>query len=301
MRQTVFLFLKIVVSVLLVGFLIYKIGLDRIIGVFLNLKPWHVLLALISIAINIFLGAINIELLLKSLDKKLPFWKLQRYYLTSWSLGLFVPGKLGEFSIIHYLRKYKISLSEGLLVSLADKGITFVVLILLSLAGIHSYTTQNIFIAVVILSIAIIAMSIIFFLTGIGRKFIKTKILGKRAKAFKGFAKAINKMFSKPRFIALNVLLTLVKWMVTAVAFYFILTSFGEQISVLWIASIYAATIIVSLIPVSFSGLGVKEGAAYFLFAAAGVNATTALSIYFIFTLLGYGIAILAIALAPKN
>ena len=276
-------------------------GLDRIFGVFSSLAPWHLIIIFVSIAANIFLGAINIDLLLKSLDKKVPFWKLQRYYLTAWSLGLFVPGKLGEFSIIHYLKKYKISISEGLLVSLADKGITFVILVLISLAGIYAFMPLKIFVVVIISILTFLTLVILLFLTPDGRSFVKLKILGKKAKAFKGFAKAIDKMFSRPRFVIMNIILTFIKWMITAVVFYIVLISFGENISILWVASIYAATIIISLIPISLSGLGVKEGAAYFLFSAAGVDGVTALSVYFIFTLFGYGIAVTSIALAPKD
>ncbi|MEK6967674.1 MAG: lysylphosphatidylglycerol synthase transmembrane domain-containing protein [Nanoarchaeota archaeon] len=293
--------MKLVVSATLLGFFIYKIGVATIISTLSSMHTWHFIVALASIAANIFIGAININILLNSIDKKVPFWKLQRYYLTSWSVGLFVPGKIGEFSIIHYLKKYGTSISEGIVVSLADKGITFVVLVFLSLAGIYAYSSQTVLIAVILSSILFSMLAIVFFVTERGRNFIKSRILGKKSKTFKGFAKAIKKIFSKPEFIALNTSLTLFKWMITVVSFYFILLSFGENIPFIWVASIYSATIIISLIPISLSGLGVKEGAAYFLFEAAGINATTAISIYLIFTLLGYAIAICAIALAPKD
>ncbi len=300
MKQQLFFGLKLTVSSALLVFIIWKIGLATILNAFASLSHVHIIIAFISIALNIILGAVNIELLLSALGHHVPFTQLLRYYLTAWSAGMFVPGKIGEFSIIVYLKKHGVSVSEGLVISLADKGITFVVLLVLSLAGVYTFISPTAF-YLLLSALALLAIATVFFLlTDMGRDLIKTHLLRKTATVFKGFATALRAILSKRSMLTANAAVTLAKWMVTAVAFHLIITSLGEHISMLWVASIFATTIIISLIPISISGLGVKEGAAYVLFSAAGINAELALAVYFVFTLLGYSIAIAAIALAPK-
>ncbi|TAL55426.1 MAG: hypothetical protein EPN86_03340, partial [Nanoarchaeota archaeon] len=83
--------------------------------------------------------------------------------------------------------------------------------------------------------------------------------------------------------------------------FYYILRLLGQNISLFWVAIIYSTTIIISLIPISLSGLGVKEGAAYLMFSASGIDATVAFTAYLMFTIIGYCIAIIGILSAPKE
>ncbi|TAL53930.1 MAG: hypothetical protein EPN86_04210, partial [Nanoarchaeota archaeon] len=60
MKPWIFTAGKIIISSILLALAISLIGIDKILLVFSKISPIHVLIALVSIAINIILGAVNI-------------------------------------------------------------------------------------------------------------------------------------------------------------------------------------------------------------------------------------------------
>lgn len=300
MKSWIFTGAKVIISAALLALAIQIIGLGKIYLVLSQISLLHVLIALISIAINIVLGAENINLLLLIFNKKIPRLKLLRYYITAWSIGLFVPGKLGEFSIIAYFKNRKITIAEGLIVSVLDKAITLVVLLGFSLIGAYFLLPFSTFAVIFSLFILIFGGFAFFVFTPLGSSIIE-KLFFKKALRFKDIISVSKQIYRKPELIIANFALTFVKWMVTAVAFYEVLRLLGQNINLFWVAIIYSTTIIISLIPISLSGLGVKEGAAYLMFSASGIDATVAFTAYLMFTIIGYCIAIIGILSAPKE
>lgn len=300
MKPWIFTAGKIIISSILLALAISLIGIDKILLVFSKISPIHVLIALVSIAINIILGAVNIELLLLVFNKNIPRIKLLRYYITAWSIGLFVPGKIGEFSIIAYFKNQKISVAQGLVVSILDKLITLIVLLGFSLVGAYFLLPFRIFSIIFAAFVIISAGFGLFVFTPRGSELFE-RIFFKKSVHFKDFLSVLRQVYRKPWLVIANFFLTFVKWMVTAVAFYYILRLLGQNISLFWVAIIYSTTIIISLIPISLSGLGVKEGAAYLMFSASGIDATVAFTAYLMFTIIGYCIAIIGILSAPKE
>ena len=91
--------------------------------------------------------------------------------------------------------------------------------------------------------------------------------------------------------IMLNAVITFLKWMINAAIVSLIVYLFGFNISFITVLLINSVVTAISLVPITASGLGVKESAAVFLFNSVGVPGEIAASIYLFFLILRYAFA----------
>lgn len=300
MNHKLFLAAKIFVSSALLYYLISNIGLHAVAATVQQITWWHAAVVLISSIIIMLIGTYNMYLLLKAVSCSLPFIRLLRYYLVSWSLGLFVPGKLGEFSIVYFFRKEGIPLGVGSAVALIDKLITFSVLSLITLYGVFLFFREQFTVFIV----ALIGLFLCgaFVVSPLGRAIIRRYILRRYHANFKGLSHHFFLLLRQhSSVLLLNAVLTLFKWFLSAYAFYLILRFFQPQATFVHTFIIICTSIIVSLIPLSISGLGLREGITVYLFSRVGVAQEYTISVSLLFTLMGYGIALLVLLFLLHN
>ncbi len=303
MKTIIFNTAKIIVTAGLLFFILTRIGLETLTNTIQSFSAWQIIFLLASILLNCIISAINIDIFLRGLNRKIPLIKLAHYSLTAWAIGLFAPGKIGEFSILHYLKKRKVPLGEGFAVTLLDKLITAGALLTLSIAGLCIFFPHSTLIPIIISAALFAILTAYLLLTNTGRNIIKKYILKKHAEKLTGFFIAFTKLLRKPHLIIINTALTYLKWIINAVAFYIVLESLGQHIEWYWIVAIFSTTVLISLIPISVSGLGVKEGAAYALFSLPifSIDAQVTTAVFLLLTILNYAIALCALFFAPKE
>ena len=95
--------------------------------------------------------------------------------------------------------------------------------------------------------------------------------------------------------IIINFLVTIVKLFVLGVFYYFIFLSFGARLDYISVILIANIVMIISLIPISLSGLGIRESSAVFLYSLIGAPTEVTLATYILANVLNYFFAILAI------
>src|SRR3989344_3145401 len=134
MKKELSLFLRLIFSISIILILFYKIGPKDIIQTFVKVNLLYTPLIILAIIFTVLLGALNLKILIDCINK-IKFLKILRYYLLSWAIGLFVPGKMGEFSIVYFLKKEDISIGQSLAISIMDKLITVVTLSFLTIAA----------------------------------------------------------------------------------------------------------------------------------------------------------------------
>src|SRR3989344_4910157 len=105
--------LKLFVGVLILSFLLFKFGFKNILSAIISINPIFIVLIFIILTIS----------------------KLFYYGSLSWAVGMFVPAKLGEFSIIPLLKKHDIEIGTGTSISVLDKLVTFITLSIISIIG----------------------------------------------------------------------------------------------------------------------------------------------------------------------
>ena len=90
-------------------------------------------------------------------------------------------------------------------------------------------------------------------------------------------------------------LLTLIKWTSMFSVLFFIFRSFDYNVSFLLVISSVSIGTILSLIPISVGGLGIKEGSALAIFSHYNVPAVTAGSALLLQTIIKYIIGIIVL------
>ncbi|MBW2993393.1 flippase-like domain-containing protein, partial [Candidatus Woesearchaeota archaeon] len=81
---------------------------------------------------------------------------------------------------------------------------------------------------------------------------------------------------------------TILKWAVATTTLWLFFFSLGAEISIVPIFFINAIATIVSLIPITISGLGIREGTAIYLYSVIGVHPTIVAGVYLLFVSLNY-------------
>lgn len=302
MRKEYFNSLKYIFSIAIIAFLIYKTGISSIYSIFKSFNFVYLLIILPLFAIVMLLGVVNIKVLMIPLNREIKFIKLIKYYLLSWSMGLFAPGKVGEFSIAYFLKKHDVHIGEGFALSLIDKLLTFVCLFLLSIFGFFIFLDKK----VVLLIILTVSILLILFITSFYfdrsrntlRKILPNIILIN----LKGFSKLFKNYLRNHKLLLFtNFMITFLKWIISFIITYFAFSAYNLNVPLITIIIIGSITKIVSMIPISISGLGIKEGTAVYLFGKYGFDQSIVLITYLTLTIINYLTAIMTLLSIKKE
>ncbi|MFH1590468.1 MAG: lysylphosphatidylglycerol synthase transmembrane domain-containing protein [archaeon] len=294
MRKGLLLAIRIIFGLSLIGWLIAKVGIQELIGAFSSVPVIVVVAIIISFLVTNLIGAYNIQILADHV-KHIPFSRTLRYFLLSWAIGLVGLGKIGEFSILLFLKKNEsYTYGQALAVSLLDKVNTlFSLLIISSFLAVYILPGTNLIHVIIFLFVALCGL-VIAVLSPRIRTLVRKFILRKHSKHLDKFGSTFTSLVKNAwGRIAVNLLLTIVKWGITAWATYFGLVMLGAQAPFFITFIVVCASTLVSVIPVSISGLGVREMTFVGLLAAFGVSQDLSLTVSLLFAVLGYAFAFL--------
>jgi len=239
------------------------------------------------------LATINIKILLKALNKNISFRYLWKAVALSQSLGTVAPGKMGEFSLILFLKNKDIGSGTGLVVAVLDKIITFIIVSIIALVGILWFFNLKLFLVVLLICLLIVFILIYAIISNKTRNLIKKYILRDYSKYFKGFSKDFQYIIKKrKKQLLLNFIVTTIKWLTSFYALWFIFKAFNQPIAGYYIIFVSAVVIIISLIPISFSGLGLRESSGTYLYhILTGISTALSMNVMIIATIRKYLIA----------
>jgi glycosyltransferase 2 family protein len=304
MKIKYFNLLKIGLGLFIIFILVYSIGLKKILNTFSDINLFPFAGVVLFYFLGFLTGALNLEILLRCINKNFGYLKLLKYYLLSWSVSLFLPGKVGEFSIIYFMKNENIELGEAVVISLMDKIIT--ILSLLSFAVFGFFVFFSIYDAIKIIFIILIGfvLLLLFIMTNFGRSIIKKIFLRKYASKFKGFSKTWFFYFRKrKKLLLLNYIITLIKWSFAFWMMYFLFLVFRWNVSFVNILLVVSTVRLISLVPITISGLGIREMSAIYLFGKLAnpipVNITA--SVYLIVLLINYLTAFVIVVFLKKK
>ncbi len=287
-KQKAINLLKVLVSTALIYFLIRNIGLEKLWLALKSTNLWILSLVLPIKLFSLLLNGVNVTLFLQAIGKKIKFWKVVVWSNLAWSIGLFFPGRVGEFSIIYFLKSEGVEFGESTAVALLDKMTTFFVLSVLSIIGVFYYFsfTSALWLAGILLAIMIGSVAI--FLNARLRGLVKEYLLRKYARLFKGFNDSFRRILGNKEMLAGNMAVTAIKWFFSLFAFTVIFLSLGASVRVTDVILISSLATIISLIPISMGGIGLREYSAVYLFSRLGVAPEITLVTYLLNTFINY-------------
>ena len=292
MKKNIINTLRIMFGIAILVFLIYTIGVGQIIGAF---KALSLLQMLIGTGIIVFpwtLGALAIYVLTRRINKAVPFRRITKQFVRSWIFGLFSPGRVGELSLIYFLKKEGFDTGQAAAVTIIDKVITTLSLAILAIFGAAFFLSSNQATRMIIAIVVIIILTLTFMISKKARELVKKLMIKRYREKVASVSENIDLLIKSAKgAIMLNAVITFLKWMINAAIVSLIVYLFGFNISFITVLLINSVVTAISLVPITASGLGVKESAAVFLFNSVGVPGEVAASIYLFFLILRYAFA----------
>lgn len=291
-EKKLILSIKILFGISVLVYLFHKAGFTNIINTLSHIKVVYLIPVILIYSVSFILTGLNFYVLLLPLGRKVPFWQVMHSSLIAWVGGLISPGKIGEFSIVYLLKQDGVEYGKGLSVSIIDKLVTLGTLIIFSSFALTLFHIDAARIISISVSVFIFLMIVLF--TPASRRFVRKYILRKYEHIFEGFAKTSKVFITKKGFWALmiNIISTTTKWFILGYIMKLVFLSFGLHIPWWIVLLITSATTLIAMIPVSISGLGVRESSATFLYSLVSISPVLVVSAYSVMMLLNYFIVI---------
>jgi len=271
-------FARLLGALLLLGYLIYSVGLPSLLAILMKLNPLGGAATLISSIAFIFLGAINIWLLM-GVMRPISFAKFMQSYNYSYAVNLFIPGQLGDASLTLFLKRQGIPYSQSTVAYSIDKFVTAIILFSVGWFGAKILLPGLNPIWLIILPLAGISGIIII---GSAIWFIpcKCKIFPRLRNLLANALIELTAFRKKWYMLFLNFSLTVVKWLVMSLTFYLGFYSMGVKVGWPEIAVIPVLSTLIGYIPISIGGIGTVECFAIYLFSMIAVDKVHVLGVY---------------------
>ena len=276
----------ILVSIFILIF--WKVGVDSIFEVLKNINLFWLIPFVVIFVGTKMIYTLNLRLLFKAIRRRISYFGLFKYFLLMNSLALFFPSKTGELSLTLLLKKHKnFEYGEVLSVQFIDKLITFSFYGVMAVLGLlfvfdlsQDYTWILLATLLVLVSVFVGAWS------NKVRRFIKKYFLRKYSKYFKRFSHSFKHVFKRrKKILVLNFFITAI--LLSGIFFGGLVAfrMFGAEVSIFHIAMIQSLIIMISLLPIPFSGLGLKEISGIYMYGLIGVPYAVSVN-YFLFNIL---------------
>ena len=278
--------LQFAVGVAIIAAFFLWVGADKVISAVSRMNAIYLLPIFALMAVSIILNAMNIYIF-TSRFMKISLKEAIEINLLSWAAGLIALGKFGQLSQIYLLKKKGMSIGDATAVTITDKSITLAVLSTFAVFGAALFLGNSAINAIIILAVTIAAVAFMFF-SDFGRGIIKF-FLRKHSALFTGFSKAQGRLFRSKAIFA-NIIVTITTFFCDTLILLLLLRSFGANADFMELALINALTRTISYIPITFSGLGLKEGSFTILAGYLGVDKIIALSAMSVATAIDYAL-----------
>jgi len=259
--------LKIFVSVLLFSFVIFKLNVSEIVGIFVNIDILLLILCLFIVPFLYLIRTLKWDLLLLSVGIKHSFLTVFRVLLIGMFYGMVTPGKTGEIVRAYYLGSEK---SRTIPTIIWDKIIDIFVLLIFSVFSIiFLFDDANLFITAFCIFFIFIVITVVFL----------NKNIINRLLHFIGINGASTEQFIYTTHLIKNDIGLLLKLIILSICYYiiaiilavFILKSLDVE-GYVYVAFTLPIIILMGNIPITISGLGLREYVSVIFFEILGKN-----------------------------
>ena len=283
-------------GLLVLIYLVYRIGFKEIVSTFIGLKIYFLLTGLPFLFLCFVIWSYRLKYLLDKKKFNLSFSYIFKIYFIGNFYSTVTPSQIGGVVMKTFYIKEKASktFAQTAGVVVLDKILEIIALLFFGIIGsfiLFKYLSIKLFIMAILMFISFILVLILLIKKKWGEiffrlayKFIISQNIKKKAKlSFKAFYQDL----PTGRVLVLPLILAILGWLILYSFTYFLGLSLEIKISYLIFIVIMAISSLVGLLPISFGGLGTREGTTVFLLGIFNVGINQA----FTLSILGYLIA----------
>jgi uncharacterized membrane protein YbhN (UPF0104 family) len=268
--------LKVVFSLALLVWLVWQSGIENTLRELSRANLWYVPFGVLIYLLSQLVSAYRWQFLSAPLGFVLALREFYDYYLMGMFFNLFLPGAIGgDVSRMLYLAKSCGKRKrEAVLTLLAERGVGLVALLLLTCVLCLLPVTAPMPTGV---RPTILAMGTVMVVGFIGLHLVPLERLAERFSRLAVLAQAKVYWNDTPMLLKSIGLSVLVHACMVAIHL-LIATALGIQIPIFYLAATFGVVSLVSVLPVAFNGIGLREGAYVMLLTRVGVPDHTALA-----------------------
>ena len=270
------------IGFLLLAVILWKIDFKQVGHYLKNVNFWYLLLAYPFLILNVSLKSVRWNYLMRSQGVKLPLSRTLYVYFWGYYFGTVTPGRVGEISKAIYFQDKFENLGRAFVSVVVDRlyDVGIRVALLFILYPLYSSLFEFRFIGFFILLVSIGAGVIILvrmksirnIVTKFSRFVIPKKYYQSIMNNISGFVNDTVRMITSIKVVGVSTLITLVCYL-----FYFILTysiqkSFNIDMDFTYNIFCVVITSLAAVIPISISGLGVREAVMIYMFSNIGLG-----------------------------
>ena len=269
-----FLFLRLIITILLLYFVYAKIDKKMLLSIFSSGKIYLLLIALFIFILSNITGAMQWFILLKNHKLNIKFFYIIKLYLSSAFFNSFMPSNIGgdvfkAYKFIANKKKAEIAFSS----IIWDRFVSlYILLLFISFTSIFIIKTYLIFSTFIFISILIILL-----LKYITTTRLKNKILNLiKKEKYKNFLKEF--FLSFRYYFILNkinlsyYILAMFTQFLKIFINYFIILYMNLKINIFEIYFFIPIVGIISMLPISINGIGLRESIGSYLFSYLNQN-----------------------------
>lgn len=279
--------IKIIITIFLFFLIFKKIPIGDVKLNLISSNKLYLLFVFLSFFLYYFFFSLRWCYLLNSAGIKISKGRSYVIIIISFFFNNFLPSAVGQ-DFVRSAYVSKIEFSRALGVSLIDRFLGFIGMLILGIFAAFNITFKIRVISIFYLFLILSLFLIFFILTnikiGIG---IKNKILGIKflnlSDEMKKFYNVL-KDYKDKKIIMLNgIILSIIIQIIITIINFFICKSLGIDISFYNLIVLLPIITIFSLVPLTLNGLGLREFAYIYFFGLAGISGKDSLSISLIF------------------
>jgi len=278
--------LRILIGIGLIAFLLLKLDVGNILHHFKSLHIQYLIYALIPYFLFILVSAWRWQVLLDYKKMEIPFKNSLIIYFISLFFNNFLPTTVGG-DVMRVVYSMKNRKTDALAIVLADRILGFIGLFIFGLFAVvylYFFQRRSEFVSLMIIGLLVLVfLTFILFSEKVYSIFapIMMKInifrIGER---INNLHKTMTDFGSAWGVIILCVIQSIIIQALLAVSPYLVLQSIGNfRVSVLPFFIYLPIINVISMIPISFNALGVRENAYVFLFRRAGLSGEISLTV----------------------
>ena len=267
--------------------IILNIDLSKILQILIDTDLLYLLMALALITPQIIMKAWRWQLLMKMQDINYSLKDSSLAYFAGLFMGTITPGRLGDLIKVLYIQNRGHSFGKSFVSVFVDRTFDLLSLILIGYVSMFVFITlfeREIF----ILSSIFLAIALLFIFLIVdmrkNRRFLRwiyTFFVPERYKKdikinFDDFFRDLGLLKMQGLFLA--AIITIVVWGIYFVMAYLFALSLNIDIPFLYLATCVAISAVITLIPISISGIGTRDATLIILFSYLGLSKESAIA-----------------------
>lgn len=277
------------VGILLLFYLLAKVDLKALLAIWSGARKTYLLAAVFLAYVMMLLKVERWRMLLKAQEIPLTLKDAHTAYFSAYYAGVVTPGRAGEFlKLLHLRQKADASLGAGMVSVLLDRLLDVIVLLVLASLGVVLIPQFAVLGGLGTWAGGIVLLSIVAFIffrsepcqrwiTRLARAMIARFGTSQVQEQLKDFRHGLKKA-GEPVVMATVLALTLASWAALLLACFALVLSLGISVSFWYAAFAMAAAGLVSLLPFSIAGIGVRDAALVAIFGLVGVSDSASLA-----------------------